>query len=242
MPNRMTAALAACAAFIFAAPVLPAAARAQDGSTFAGVHASTLGAGFSLGYDISPSFSARAVANYFSLDRSESSAGNDYSVDVQLLSLGLLGDWHPFENGFRVTAGVLYNGNKITLASRTSEVGLGDGSYRGALKAELGFNAVAPYLGIGWTSGRADGRGFSFFADAGAIFQGSPRLSASGRVMGRSSSCSFSVSESGRATVRGACDSPNLQADLEREHVDLKGQLDDYKFYPVVTLGVTYRF
>ncbi len=242
MLSRTTAALAACAAFLFAASALPAAARAQDGSITAGAHASTLGAGVSLGYDISRSFSARAVANYFSFDRKESSAGNNYSVDVQLLSFGLLGDWHPFDNGFRVTAGVLYNGNKFTLASRTSDFGAGDGSYSGNLKAELGFNAVAPYLGVGWTSGRADGGGFSFFADAGAIYQGAPKLSASGRVEGQNASCSFSVSESGRATVQGECDLPDLSADLEREHADLKGQLDNFKFYPVVMLGVTYRF
>ncbi|MDE0149733.1 MAG: hypothetical protein F4027_00605 [Rhodospirillaceae bacterium] len=244
MPNRTTAALAACAAFLFAASVQPAAVRAQDGSIVAGAHGSTLGAGISLGYDISPAFSARAVANYFSFDRKESSAGNQYSVDVQLLSFGLLGDWHPFENGFRVTAGVLYNGNKFTFASRTSEFGAGDtDDYDGNLKAELGFNAVAPYLGIGWTSGRADGSGFSFFADAGAIYQGAPRLSVSGRAEVGGSSCSFSVSESGRATVRGDCsDQATLSADLEKEHADLKGQLDNFKFYPVVMLGVTYRF
>ena len=247
MPNRTTAALAACAAFLFAASVQPAAVRAQDGSIVAGAHGSTLGAGISLGYDISPAFSARAVANYFSFDRKESSAGNQYSVDVQLLSFGLLGDWHPFENGFRVTAGVLYNGNKFTFASRTSEFGAGDtDDYVGNLKAELGFNAVAPYLGIGWTSGRADGSGFSFFADAGVIYQGAPRLSVSGRVDDDGSSCSFSVSESGRATLRGECGdmaaSDALSADLEKEHADLKGQLDNFKFYPVVMLGVTYRF
>ncbi|MDE0703777.1 MAG: hypothetical protein OXH59_08650 [Rhodospirillaceae bacterium] len=236
-------ALAACAAFLFAASVLPSAARAQDGSMTVGAHGSTLGAGVSVGYDISRSFSVRAMANYFSFDRKESSAGNRYSVDVQLLSLGLLGDWHPFENGFRVTAGVLYNGNKFTFASRTSEFGAGDESYSGDLKAELGFNAIAPYLGIGWTSGRADGPGFSFFADAGVIYQGAPRLSVSGRVDdNNNASCSFSVSESGRATVRGACNLPALSADLEKEHADLKGQLDNFKFYPVVMLGVTYRF
>ncbi|MYB15208.1 MAG: hypothetical protein F4114_12825 [Rhodospirillaceae bacterium] len=243
MPNRTTAAFAACAAFLFAASVLPAAARAQDGSMTVGAHGSTLGAGVSVGYDISRSFSVRAMANYFSFDRKESSAGNRYSVDVQLLSLGLLGDWHPFQNGFRVTAGVLYNGNKFTFASRTSDFGAGDESYSGDLKAELGFNAIAPYLGIGWTSGRADGPGFSFFADAGVIYQGAPKLSVSGRAEVGGSSCSFSVSESGRATVRGDCsDQAALSADLEKEHADLKGQLDNFKFYPVVMLGVTYRF
>ncbi len=242
MPDRLTATLAACAAFLCAASVLSSTARAQDGSTYAGVHGSTLGAGVSLGYDISPSFSVRTVANYFSYGASETNAGNEYSVDVQLLSLGLLGDWHPFRNGFRITAGALYNGNKATLAASSTDFGLGEGSYRGDLKAEMGFGSAAPYLGIGWASGRMDRGGFSFFADAGAIFQGSPGVSVSGRVENQNSACTFNVSESGRATVLGECDLPDLRADLESEHADLEEDLDTLSIYPVVMLGVTYRF
>ena len=243
MSNRMILSVAACASFLLAAAALPATAKAQDGSIFIAAHASTLGAGLALGYDISPSFSARAATNYFAFDIDQSSAGNEYSVDLQFLSLGLMGDWHPFQNGFRVTAGGLFNGNKATLASRARDLDLGSGSYQGNMEAELDFNAVAPYLGIGRTSGRGKGRGFSFFADAGVVFQGSPKLSASGQVKGEGSSCNFSLSDSGRATVQPGCSGlEGLRADLEAEHADLEDQLSAFKLYPVLMLGVTYRF
>lgn len=241
MPRRPLAALAACALVLWAA-FPPAPARAGDGPMFAAAHGGTLGAGLMLGYDISPSFSARAAASYFSFGTDDSSAGNDYSIDLQLLSLGVLGDWHPFENGFRVTAGGLINGNKVTMASSAEDLELGGGSYRGNMEAELGFNAVAPYVGIGWTSGRADRRGFSFFADAGVIFQGAPVLSASGRVEGQGSACGFNLSESGRATVGAGCGLEDLRADLESEHAELEDQLSAFNLYPVLMLGVAYRF
>ena len=242
MPNRTLAALAACASLLSAAAILPAAARAGDGSMFAAPHGSTLGAGLMAGYDISPSFSARAAASYFAFATDDSSAGNDYSIDLQLLSLGVLGDWHPFENGFRVTAGGLFNGNTVTMASSAEDLELGGASYRGNMEAELGFNAIAPYVGIGWTSGRADGRGFSFFADAGVIFQGAPRISASGRVDGSSGACNFGLSEGGRATVGAGCGLEGLRADLESEHAELEDQLSAFNLYPVLMLGVAYRF
>lgn len=241
MPNGKIVALAACASLL-SAVVLPAAAKAQDGSIYGAAHGGTLGAGLLLGYDITSSFSARAAVNYFSLSADETSAGNDYSVDLQLLSLGLLGDWHPFGNGFRVTAGALFNGNKVTLASSADDLELGGGSYRGSMEAEMGFNALAPYVGIGWTSGRGKERGFSFFADAGVVLQGSPRLSASGGVEGQGTSCGFSLSESGRATVQPGCGLQDLRADLESEHADLEDELSEFNLYPVLMLGVAYRF
>ncbi|MCY4547049.1 MAG: hypothetical protein OXC28_01665 [Defluviicoccus sp.] len=243
MPNRTIAVLAACATLLFAATIPPAPARAQDGATFASAHAGSLGAGLAAGYDISPSFTARAAVNYFSFGTDGSSAGNDYSVDLQLLSLGVLGDWHPFENGFRVTAGGLFNGNKMTLASSAEDIDLGDRTYSGEMEAELGFNAVVPYIGIGWTSGRAGGSGLAFFADAGVILQGAPRISASGRVVeSTGNACSFGLSEGGRATVAAGCGLQDLGADLESEHADLEDQLSAFNLYPVVMLGVTYRF
>ena len=94
-------------------------------------------------------------------------------------------------------------------ASSAEDLKLGGGSYRGDMEAELGFNAIAPYVGIGWTSGRADRRGFSFFADAGSIFQDALRISASGRVKSETDACGFSLSESGRA----GCGPADLRAD-----------------------------
>ncbi|MDE0059743.1 MAG: hypothetical protein OXI22_03255 [Defluviicoccus sp.] len=241
MLRRPLAALAACALLLSAA-ILPGAAKAGDSPIFAAAHGGTLGAGLMAGYDISPAFSARAMASYFAFGTDESTAGNDYSIDLQLLSLGVMGDWHPFENGFRVTAGGLFNGNKVTMASSAEDLDLAGASYRGNMEAELGFNAVAPYVGIGWTSGRADGRGLSFFADAGVIFQGSPKISASGRVEGQGSTCGFDLSEGGRATVGAGCGLADLRADLESEHADLEDQLSAFNLYPVLMLGVAYRF
>lgn len=242
MPNRTVVALAACVSLLSAAAILPAAAKAEDDSMFGAAQAGTLGAGVMLGYDFSPSFSGRVAVNYFSYGADESSAGNQYSADLQLFSLGVLGDWHPFKSGFRLTAGALLNGNKFTYASSEESLDIGDGGYRGNMVAELGFDALSPYLGIGWTSGRADRRGFSFFADAGVIFQGSPSVSVSGQVEEGGGSCSFGVSGSGQATVEGDCGLEDLRADLESEHAELQGDLSDLDMYPVLMLGMVYRF
>ena len=46
-------------------------------------------------------------------------------------------------------------------------------------------------------------------------------------------------------TIAGGCPdivSGMLASDLEAEHEDLRDSLDDYKLYPVVVLGLIYRF
>lgn len=247
MRSRTTMAIATTTLFSFllAASFLfeTAKAQTQDRSTYVAAYGSTLGAGLALGYDISSSLSARATVNYFTFGMDESTSDNQYSADLNLLSLGLLGDWHPFQSGFRVTAGAVLNGNGLSLDTRTPTLDLGSGSYQGNIKAEADFDTLSPYLGIGWTSGRAAAQEFSFFVDAGVIFQGSPNLTASGQVEEQGgSSCSFSVSDSGRASVQSGCGIQTLQADLQSEHSRLEEELERLGLYPVLMLGVVYRF
>ena len=86
------------------------------------------------------------------------------------------------------------------------------------------------------------GDGLSFTTDIGALFRGSPRVSASGQADG----CEFTVSKDGNADVD--CEgvpgvvAGELSSNLEQEHRELRGSLDKLKIYPVISLGLSYRF
>ena len=64
--------------------------------------------------------------------------------------------------------------------------------------------------------------------------------------------CNFTISRSGKATVTDATAGETLCAmkagdvglvgDIEREHKKLNDKLKNFKVYPVVALGVIYRF
>ena len=121
-----------------------------------------------------------------------------------------------------------------------SSLEIGENLYDGVLDTLVDFNSVAPYLGVGWNSRRGQS-GLSIGIEAGVLFQGTPKLSATGMVTtGGGDMCDFSVSESGEATICPALS--ELKADLEAEHRELSGELDSYKLYPVVSLSVSYRF
>ena len=215
------------------------AADGMPGQVQAGAHVGTLGAGVNVGLDISEKFAARALFSTWGLDYEETESGNEFKGDLDLQTIGLVTDWHPFASGFRVTGGAFLNNNEISAVATGKELEFGEGEYDGRFDLLLDFERFAPYLGAGWTSGPIGDPGFSFSVDAGLLYQRAPRISGSGTV---GNNCSFSISRGGDATVQNCNDVEGLQADLELEHTDLADELKDFEWYPVLSIGVSYRF
>ncbi len=81
--------------------------------------------------------------------------GKDFDGNLKLSSLGLVANWYLLGNGLRLTAGAFVNNNKLKAAARDEKLEIGDTEYDATLNARLAFERFAPYLGIGWTSGRS---------------------------------------------------------------------------------------
>ena len=206
----------------------------------AGAQVSTLGLGVFAAWDVSNAFAVRGMVNHFGQELDRHEAGIEYKVDLQLQSVGLILDWHAFRNGFRLSGGTFLNQNEFSAMAEDSGIEIGENEYNGVIDALVGFDGVAPYLGLGWSSGRGRS-GLSFGIEAGVLLQGTPKLSASGTVTTDTGArCDFSVSEDGKATVCPALGV--LKTDLEAEHRELSDELEIYQLYPVVSLSVSYRF
>ncbi|WP_018954627.1 membrane protein [Thioalkalivibrio sulfidiphilus] len=146
--------------------------------------------------------------------------GIDYQGDLQLRSAALMVDWHPGGRGFRVTAGAFANGNELK-GRAEGNLEIGEREYDVRLDATIDWNDFAPYLGIGYGNAVRGGR-VSFALDAGVMFTGSPDVR---------------LSATGDGTLQDT-----FEDDLRREEQSLKDELSDFKFYPVINLGVSYRF
>ena len=235
-----------------AAVASPALAEETNGWRV-GAHGGTAGVGASAAWDFHDKLAVRAIANRFNYDRKETVSGKRYKGKLELANFGLLLDWHPFDNGFRVSGGAILNRNELSARATSDTLKLGEIAYgRGEVDADVDFRNFAPYLGVGYDGGRGK-KGFSFFAEAGAMFQGKARLTGSGNVRlatgpaaGRQ--CNFTISRKGDAALPGAdCAAlilarASLRDDIKREHEKLNDKLKNFKVYPVVALGVIYRF
>lgn len=168
----------------------------------------------------------RAGYNFGELRPSITEGGIKYKADVHFESVPILLDLHPFHGNFRVTGGVFYNQNKMDLSSTVdaSTVGSGLGAGTATLNANVTWSReFAPYLGIGWGNAADDNTldlpiAVGFSLDIGAFYQGSPDV--------------FLTDSSGLVPA----------ADLAREQQELIDDLDGFKFYPVITVGIHIRF
>lgn len=209
---------------------------------------STLGPGIELDYRINENFNLRVQANGYNYSDDLNEDGIDYAGEIDLSTTGVLVDWRPFSGTFRATAGIYANGNKLS-AIATDNGGdiyeIGDASYRSAnndpfsldANIELG-KSTAGYLGLGWGNALASGWMFSF--ELGVLFTGKPdvALAASGSaiVSEQGISQQFSVTDSSNPLVQ------ELNNNLRLEEANLENDISEFELYPVIALGVGYRF
>jgi len=204
-------------------------ALAEVGST---LKVGTQGIGADVTAGINKKLNARFNLNYFSYgttingdDDEDGGGGGSVKPELTLLTLGALLDWHPWAQGFRLSAGLYLNQNKIDLTADLNDtVELNDREYTlSDLGGTVDFNSLAPYLGLGYGNAvGADGR-WHFSFDLGVMFQGSPQVDL-------------------RATVSDPALQSQLDADIAGEQKKLEDDLGFFTIYPVISLGVSYRF
>jgi opacity protein-like surface antigen len=194
--------------------------------------AGTLGAGLDVSKGISEKLAVRLQANALNHGYDFTESDVEYKAELELRSAGVLLDWHPFSGVFRVSGGAYWNGNKATATARPT-----GGTYEingqtynstdiGSLNGKIDFPSVAPYLGIGFGSAPKAGRGMTFSFDLGMLYQREPNV-------GLTVVC-------GAALTAPQC--TQLRNDVAAEAVSLQDELKDFKFYPVVSFGIGYRF
>jgi hypothetical protein len=213
--------------------VVTMAAALASGSAMAGEHGvyggiSTLGIGVGYKYSFNDKFGVHVGYNGGQLNGSITEDNVDYDGKAKLNSVELVADYHPFGNGFAVSAGILYNKNKFTAdgSSSVTTITINGQTYVGVnpsahYDARLDDDKWSPYIGIGWSSNPGGAPGWAFNARLGVLFQ-NPK---------------GSLSTSGIVDTTGTLE--RNRAEAERS---LNDDLDKVKVYPVIGLGASYAF
>jgi hypothetical protein len=187
----------------------------------------TLGYGAGVGFRIARIAGVRLIGNSGSYSRNLHKENIKYSGTLHLQNFGGLVDLYPTGGRFRLTGGALSNRDHISLISDPTNVITIDGvqyssAIVGYVTGDVTFKRIAPYIGLGW--GAASGSRWSLTLDAGAIQQGSPK---------------FSVTP--HPTIPQLVPA-SFYVDLERERAKTENDLRNYRWYPVVTIGVAWSF
>lgn len=198
-----------------------------------GAQAGTLGLGASLTVGLSEQWNVRGLVSGFSYDFDDEASDIDYDFDLDLGSIGAMVDWHPGGSGFRLSAGAFVNDNAVSGVGRPvpgSTVEIGDEVFDAAdvdrAEADLSFDDIAPYLGIGWGNAVGPDKRLGLSLDVGVLFQGAPQ--ADFRAF---------AAEGAPAGVQDL-----LDQEIAREEENIQDDLDGFEFYPVVSLGLSWKF
>ncbi len=218
-------------AFYVAAGLAVAGAPAKAEGIAVGAGFGTLGYGIHVGTEINSFLVMRLNGNFGTFTFPDIGVvatdfgGIDYGVEAQMMSIGLVADFHPLGlspigSGLVISGGVYYNKNEFELTTGKVTVDVGGNNYVDInLVSNFSFDQTfAPYLGVGYDGTFQGTFPVSFFMSAGVLYQGSPTVTL--------------IDKTG--TV--------LAADLKTEAAQIEDGVSNYKFYPVISMGLSIAF
>jgi hypothetical protein len=194
------------------------------------VKGGTAGFGVDVTKAINDNFKVRLGYSTYTYNTDHSEEDVDYDAKLRLGGLSVLGDYHPWAGGFRVTAGAYAPKYRVTGNAKYNGSGtitINNQTYTSAdlanVNLEAKWNGVRPYLGLGYDGFNKTTSGLFFTADVGVIFSGSPNVRLN-------------------ATCTNAALCSQAASDIAAEENKLRNDITGAKYLPVVQLGVGYRF
>ncbi|NCD34678.1 MAG: hypothetical protein EOL87_14840 [Spartobacteria bacterium] len=196
-------------------------------SLAAGGKIGTLGLGADVTLKLMPRLNLRATGNWMDWSFDTTVDAVDFTLGADFATYGAALDFHPFANGFRVSGGLLFGNNSSKLDAHLSIVQkIGDHYYSasqiGNIHGEIGFSKnPAPFFGIGYGNAVAEDQSFTFLFELGVVMQ------------------SYDVTLTADGDIAS---SEPFQSDLNELENDVQSDMDDIKFYPIISFGMAYQF
>jgi len=196
-----------------------------------GLKAGTLGLGVEGRWNALPWLDVRVGVNSFEYDDDGSQAGVSYDATFSLDSFYATGNFRFPLSPFRVTAGIVSNGNEFAMVSQDSGdvfIDIGDDTFNtadvGTLQSVTSFSDTAPYVGVGYDFEIFGKVGLNL--DFGVLWQGEPEVT---------------LEATGLDTAPPAVQTA-LAVELENERFELEDEMSDFKAWPVLSIGFVYNF
>ncbi|HKV62392.1 MAG TPA: hypothetical protein VJO16_10790 [Candidatus Acidoferrum sp.] len=229
-----------------ASPALPAPKPASNEhfNVGVGVQVSTLGIGGEIALPITHRSNARFGFNAFSYSHTFDKDGVTYKGSLDMRSAQAVFDFFPFNFGFRLSPGaLLYNGNKVNANASVpggQSFTLNGASYVSDAASpvtgtgKLTFSKAAPMLLLGFGNLVPRGkRRFSMSFDIGAAYQGPPRATLA---------LSGNACDSTALNCRAISSDPTIQSNILAEQAKINKSASPFRFSPIVSFGVGYKF
>ena len=192
----------------------------------------TLGLGMDFTYAFNKTFATRLNINGYVDRRKLHYRGEEQRLKSVLHNGGLLFDVHPWQNAFFFSWGTYYlGGNSINAyyIPKSGEIEIGKHKYPSMQVGSVDTiirhkNKLNPYFGIGFNSMDKNNR-WHFVLDIGAIYTDSPQATIKAKAA------------NGFEAIQSI-----LNKESQIEENKLKNRIKKYKIYPVVSVGIGFKF
>ncbi len=223
----------------------PAETTEDSGRVGAAVKVSTFGGGGEVAIRITHRTNVRAGFNVITYSRGFDKDGISYSGQLDFKTFEAHYDVFPWAKSFHVSGGVLaYAVDPITATARVpggQSFSLGDVSYISdpanpvTGNGKIVFYRAAPTVtfGFGNLVPRKASKHFSIPVEFGVAFQGSPKA-----TLGLAGS----VCDSPGVNCRSVASDPTVQNQIVSEQNKLNNSMSFFKVYPIISVGVGYKF
>jgi hypothetical protein len=203
-------------------------AQAQDSRFAVSGNIGTPGVGAEAQFQLSDSFVLRGGGDWMNFDYDHAYSGVDYSAKLKTGTGGVFLDWHPGQGGFFVSGGGYFGERKAKLSGTPSgPTQIGDVTYTpaqiGTITGDVEMSKAQPFVGLGYDNTFSGGGRWGFRVLGGVSFSDKPKvdLTASGGTLSSD---------------------PIFQAELQREEDDVRDDAKGFKYFPIVQVGLSYRF
>ncbi len=205
--------------------LLGAQSAFADDDLWFGAKAGTLGFGLEATWRPVPYLDVRGGFNSYTYDSTAVKADIGYDTSLNLDTFYATANLRPPMSPFRITAGLFSNSNELSMVSQVSGTyDIGGMTYTaaevGTINNVIGFDSTAPYLGFGADFRLANTIGLNI--DVGVLWQGEP-------IVGMTATGPIALDQT-------------FQAELDAETAALQSALDNFKAYPVASIGVSVNF
>ncbi|HXB63143.1 MAG TPA: hypothetical protein VNU94_09875 [Acidobacteriaceae bacterium] len=214
------------------------------------------GAGFDIATPLARKFNLRGGASFFNFDHTFVSDGTNYDASIDLKSAMLAIDWFPFGGAFRLSPIVqLYNGNSMMAnlsVPAGQEFSLGNqNSYSSVsnpvhgtanfLLGDQGGSQVAPGFTMGFGNIIPRKGHWSVPFEIGFLYIQTPQVLLNFQGTSCNTQADAATVVPGPSCVNIATD-PTSQTNVKQEQTDINNNLNELRFFPVLSVGLSYKF
>ncbi len=205
-----------------------AGAHAQDSPFAVSGNIGTPGVGAEAQFQLNDSFVVRGGGDWMNFNYDHTYSGIDYSAKLKTSTGGVFLDWHPMQGGFFVSGGGYFGERKAKLdGTPNGPTQIGEVTYTpaqiGTIRGDVEMSKTQPFVGLGYDNTFSGGGRWGFRVLGGVSFSDKPKvdLTASGGTLSSD---------------------PVFQAQLQREEDDVRDDAKGFKYFPIVQVGLSYRF